>query len=74
MVKLILDGQSIEVEEGWTILEAANYYGVEIHHHEVLSSNLYKADSITDLLYTLAIVPGIDNATDIDITTKPEDW
>ena len=30
MVKLIIDGQSVKAEEGWTILEAARYYGVEI--------------------------------------------
>ncbi|HEY5527144.1 MAG TPA: 2Fe-2S iron-sulfur cluster-binding protein [Candidatus Anoxymicrobiaceae bacterium] len=30
MVKLILDGQSVEAEDGWTILETANYYGIEI--------------------------------------------
>ena len=30
MVNLILDGQSIEAEEGWTILDAAQYYGVDI--------------------------------------------
>ena len=30
MVKLILDGQHVEAEEGLTILEAASYYGIEI--------------------------------------------
>jgi bidirectional [NiFe] hydrogenase diaphorase subunit len=30
VVKLILDGQSVEAEDGWTILETANYYGIEI--------------------------------------------
>lgn len=30
MVNLILDGQRVEAEEGWTILETAKYYGVEI--------------------------------------------
>lgn len=30
MVRLIIDGQSVEAEEGWTVLEAARYYGVEI--------------------------------------------
>lgn len=30
MVNLILDGQRIDAEEGWTILEAARYYGVDI--------------------------------------------
>ena len=30
MVNIVLDGQHIEAEEGWTILEAARYYGVDI--------------------------------------------
>jgi bidirectional [NiFe] hydrogenase diaphorase subunit len=30
MVNLVIDGQSVEAEEGWTILEAARYYGIEI--------------------------------------------
>lgn len=30
MVKLVIDGQSVEAEVGWTILETANYYGVDI--------------------------------------------
>lgn len=30
MVRLIIDGQAVEAEEGWTILETARYYGVEI--------------------------------------------
>ncbi|MHB8895403.1 MAG: 2Fe-2S iron-sulfur cluster-binding protein [Candidatus Geothermincolia bacterium] len=30
MVNLILDGQSVAAEEGWTILETAKYYGIEI--------------------------------------------
>lgn len=30
MVNLVIDGQSVEAEEGWTILDAARYYGVEI--------------------------------------------
>jgi len=30
MVKLIIDGQSVEAEEGWTVLETARYYGVDI--------------------------------------------
>jgi len=30
MVNLVIDGQSVEAEEGWTILEAASYYGIEI--------------------------------------------
>jgi len=30
VVNLILDGQRVEAEEGWTILETAKYYGVEI--------------------------------------------
>jgi len=40
MVKLVIDGQSIEAEEGWTILEAAKYYGIDIPtlcYHEGLS-------------------------------------
>jgi bidirectional [NiFe] hydrogenase diaphorase subunit len=30
VVDLIIDGQSVHAEEGWTILDTANYYGVEI--------------------------------------------
>jgi len=30
MVNLVIDGQSVEAEEGWTILETARYYGIEI--------------------------------------------
>ena len=30
MVKVILDGQSVQAEEGWTILDTARYYGIEI--------------------------------------------
>ncbi|MBN2028092.1 MAG: (2Fe-2S)-binding protein [Actinobacteria bacterium] len=30
MVNLVIDGQSVEAEEGWTILEAARYYGIDI--------------------------------------------
>jgi bidirectional [NiFe] hydrogenase diaphorase subunit len=30
MVNLIIDGQAVEAEEGWTILEAAKYYGIDI--------------------------------------------
>ena len=30
MVNLIIDGQHVEAEEGWTLLEAAGYYGVDI--------------------------------------------
>ena len=30
MVRLRIDGQSVEAEEGWTILETACYYGVDI--------------------------------------------
>lgn len=30
MVNLVLDGQSVVAEEGWTILETAAYYGIEI--------------------------------------------
>ena len=29
-MKMHLDGQHVEVEEGWTILDAARYYGVDI--------------------------------------------
>ncbi len=51
-------------------------YGVEVHYDDPshITSDLYKADNITDLLYTLATVSGIDRAVDIDITTKPEEW
>lgn len=52
-------------------------YGVEVHYDVPaprITSDLYKADNITDLLYTLASVAGIDNAVDINITTKPEEW
>jgi NADH dehydrogenase/NADH:ubiquinone oxidoreductase subunit G len=30
VVTLVLDGQHVEAGEGWTILETASYYGVEI--------------------------------------------
>ncbi len=30
MINLVIDGQSVEAEEGWTILETARYYGIEI--------------------------------------------
>lgn len=30
MLNVRIDGQSVAVEEGWTILEAARYYGVDI--------------------------------------------
>ncbi|MBU1670759.1 MAG: (2Fe-2S)-binding protein [Actinobacteria bacterium] len=30
MVNLVIDGQRVDAEEGWTILDAARYYGVEI--------------------------------------------
>ena len=30
MVNLILDGQKVEAEEGWTILDTAKYYGIDI--------------------------------------------
>lgn len=30
MIKLIINGLEVEVEEGWTILEAAKFYGIEI--------------------------------------------
>jgi len=30
MVKLIIDSQSVEAEETWTVLEAARYYGIDI--------------------------------------------
>lgn len=30
MVTFVLDGQKVSAEEGWTILEAAKHYGVEI--------------------------------------------
>ena len=30
MVRLVLDKQHVEAEEGWTILDTARYYGVEI--------------------------------------------
>jgi len=30
VVSLNIDGQSVEAEEGWTILETARYYGVDI--------------------------------------------
>lgn len=41
MVNLVLDGQRIAAEDGWTILEAARYYGVDIPtlcYHEGLSA------------------------------------
>ncbi|MDY6797036.1 MAG: 2Fe-2S iron-sulfur cluster-binding protein [Actinomycetota bacterium] len=41
MVRFILDGQSVEAEEGWTILETAKYYGIDIPtlcYHEGLST------------------------------------
>jgi NADH dehydrogenase/NADH:ubiquinone oxidoreductase subunit G len=30
MVRLVIDGQSVEADESWTVLEAARHYGVEI--------------------------------------------
>jgi bidirectional [NiFe] hydrogenase diaphorase subunit len=30
VVNLILDGQRVDAEEGWTILETAKYYGIDI--------------------------------------------
>ena len=30
MARLIIDSQSLEAEEGWTILETARYYGIDI--------------------------------------------
>jgi NADH dehydrogenase/NADH:ubiquinone oxidoreductase subunit G len=30
MINLVIDGQSVKAEEGWTILEAAREYGVDI--------------------------------------------
>jgi len=30
MIHLVIDGQRVEAEEGWTILEAARYYGIDI--------------------------------------------
>jgi NADH dehydrogenase/NADH:ubiquinone oxidoreductase subunit G len=30
MVNLVLDGQRVDAEEGWTILDTARYYGIEI--------------------------------------------
>jgi bidirectional [NiFe] hydrogenase diaphorase subunit len=41
MVELVIDGQSVKAEDGWTILDAARYYGIEIPtlcHEEGLSS------------------------------------
>ena len=29
MVNLVIDGQRVEAEEGWTVLEAARYYGID---------------------------------------------
>lgn len=29
-IQLVIDGQKVEAEEGWTLLDAARYYGVEI--------------------------------------------
>ncbi len=51
-------------------------YGVEAHYDvpSHITSDLYKADNIVDLLYTLASVPGINSAVDINITTKPGEW
>lgn len=51
-------------------------YGVEVHYDSPshITSDLYKADNITDLLYTLALVPDVNNAVDVNITTKPEEW
>lgn len=40
MVKLVINGLEVEVEEGWTILEAAKFFGIEIPtlcHNEGLS-------------------------------------
>ena len=40
MVRLIIDSQSVEAEESWTVLEAAQYYGIDIPtlcYHEGLS-------------------------------------
>jgi NADH dehydrogenase/NADH:ubiquinone oxidoreductase subunit G len=39
-VKVVIDGQSVEAEEGWTVLDTARYYGVDIPtlcHKEGLS-------------------------------------
>lgn len=30
MVRMIIDSQSVEAEESWTVLEAAKYYGIDI--------------------------------------------
>ncbi len=30
MINLVIDGQSVEAERGWTVLEAARHYGVDI--------------------------------------------
>lgn len=41
MVRFIMDGQSVEAEEGWTILDTAKFYGIDIPtlcYHEGLSA------------------------------------
>src|SRR5674476_211158 len=30
LVNVLIDGQRVQVEEGWTVLEAARYYGIDI--------------------------------------------
>jgi bidirectional [NiFe] hydrogenase diaphorase subunit len=40
MIELILNGLPVKAEEGWTVLETANFYGLEIPtlcHHEGLT-------------------------------------
>ena len=40
MIELIMNGLPVKAEEGWTVLETANFYGLEIPtlcHHEGLS-------------------------------------
>ena len=69
-------GMIVSPEEAKQFPES-EIYGVEVHYDiptPHITSDLYKADNIVDLLYTLALVPGINNAVDIDITTKPEEW
>ncbi len=51
MVNLVIDGQHLEAEEGWTVLEAARYYGIN-----TIPTLCYKEGLSTDSSCRLCVV------------------
>jgi len=49
-------------------------YGIDVEYDNYIVNELYKADSITDLLYSIALIPGIDKCLSISIIKDTTRW